>query len=427
MPLIQKFLMPEQLKAFESKDSKCLQGKEWIEKRPMWLLIIFHLALTSLFYLISNFLFFDKFGWPRIDCQFDMEHYYNVKEFGYTWHENYQSNVAFFPGFPLLWRILGFGPVGMAALNILLYCVSLFLLNHWFKIGKVTILLVAALPSQFFMLVPYSESLYFFLTVILLYGIKQRNVALSVPGAIGSAFSRSAGTVLLPATVALAIINPQPKGKLLLIAVGLVVGTFLAMLIMHHDTNQWWGFMSTQKYWDHELSIPRLPLGTWGPELWVDMLSLAVSVGCMVVCVMALAGRFGLMKFPALSDELIYSLLCLAGLGLLSLIMKQGKLFSVNRYILCTPFVFLVFSSMERFSRGFMVKIGLGLIVFMILGHGFLHIRPIVSLTGAAVASIIWLDGLRGKSLGSLIPAYVIALSAQSYLFVQFAAYQWVG
>jgi len=101
----------------------------------------------------------------------DGYHYTNIKNDGYSYNPARQSNVAFFPGFPYLWKYSGLNAFGISLINLLLFLTGLFFLVREFAIRQRDALLFLSLPSLFFMFVPYSEALFFAASSILLIGL----------------------------------------------------------------------------------------------------------------------------------------------------------------------------------------------------------------------------------------------------------------
>jgi hypothetical protein len=148
-----------------------------------------------------------EFG-PALDVwhKGDVRIYLDIAARGYT--PGYLSNAGWCPGFPLLTRLLSFGPNlmlnGLMATNLALLlalgsCWKVLRLDNSERISWRSLLLLLAFPSAFFFCAPQSESLYLAASAGAFWAARQRRWALAgVLGAVAVS-TRIMGLCLVPA------------------------------------------------------------------------------------------------------------------------------------------------------------------------------------------------------------------------------------
>ena len=92
--------------------------------------------------------------------RWDTGWYLSIVENGYVLQEG-QSNVAFFPFFPFLWKSLHLGMRSVSLLNAILFLGAFSWLANEFKLKNSHIFFFLSVPSFMFMFVPYSEASFF--------------------------------------------------------------------------------------------------------------------------------------------------------------------------------------------------------------------------------------------------------------------------
>lgn len=370
---------------------------------------------------------------------FDTQYYYTIGHDGYSYDPTQGSDVAFFPAFAWLWRLTGLYTQGMALVNTLIYIFSLGWLARAFRFTLKETLLYASLPSLMFMYVVYSEPLFFLTFTLLLIGLKRDNVPLAVGGFFLCSITRSSVNVFVPAIILTLLLSSGNRRwlKMLFYVLASLAGIALVSYIQHEQTGEWFGFIKTQKYWQHELQWPRLPLWTWGGKpgqswkevIWLDTFALMAGLACIVVSAYYVIKWLKKQDYK-ISDAHLFSLFYLAGLTLLSLAMKGGGLFSLNRYLIPGAAFAILFSRFLRIkftNRQLWQLCGL-IFVLLMASHFFRHIR-VVLLSLAVVAFIALLllfhrPNFRRPTFWAL---YVIGCVLQVYLLMVFINCDWVG
>lgn len=142
-----------------------------------WLLSIFSIMILSLF---SEYVF--DFHLYEMEKLFDVEHYLYIAKNGYTQYHQ----VAFFPLFPLIMRFFNLFEIpilGTVILNNILCLLSAYIiyniLNNLYGVKEnmciYGVLFWLMSPIRIFTFVPYTESLYIFLSLICFYLYKKRS------------------------------------------------------------------------------------------------------------------------------------------------------------------------------------------------------------------------------------------------------------
>lgn len=286
----------------------------------------------------------------------DSGHYFRIKNQGYG-----DILVAFFPLFPLLWRTLGLSLVGICLFNAGVFATALTALAKEFRFTMIEVLLCLSLPSGFFFFVPYTESLFFFTSILILIGFHRENEKLICLGLFLCTLTRPAYSVFVPALMLMAIMGSLGSGKVLLQKLAsyfgvILVATLLVAYIQFLDTGRWFEFFAAQKHWDNELRFPRFPFSSYGNSgmiLRLDAMALLLGTCAGVFLLYAIYRIYKLKASPP-PKALSFSLAYLAGMTLLVLAFRGGSLFSINRFVFATPFFMFamhsLLSSEIRFS-----------------------------------------------------------------------------
>jgi hypothetical protein len=371
---------------------------------------------------------------PPNFLNWDAEHYDYIRSYGYQ-----DFRVAFFPLFPLLWRILALDAFGISIINALIFLTGFYILTRSYKITRVdSILLYLTIPGFLFFYLPYSESLFFLCSVLILLGLKENKSLLVYSGLFLSILSRPAFTVFIPAFIITELMHSTSLKSILRIDVCLLisaVGLFIVGAIQYADTGEWFQFFSVQKEWGNELQVPKLPLTSWAGSFIVKTDGFALLIG-------ALAGGYLaslLLKLKWIKTELpgrdvLFSLAYLGGISLTVLLFRGGSLFSLNRFILATPFIVVALHywlNQEVFlTNKELIITYVSIFLFWLLLGSYVHIQELLKY---ALLSFYALFIFSLKSNFPLVRKYsLILLIALNFIFqvtfyVRFLSGLWVG
>lgn len=372
---------------------------------------------------------------PTSLLRYDANHYCNIKNNGYTFNENYGSSVAFFPGFPYLWKLTNLGIRQISILNLFIFLGSFVFLCKQFAHNVEDILLFLSLPTIMFMYVPYSEALFFVPSVLLLIGLKKRITWLIMMSLFLCSLCRSAANVFIPAIIITEIIsyqNPSRIKNILLYILSSLSGIFLVALLQYSQTRQWLGFITTQKNWEVGLRMPNLPFHTWGDMQHLDGPTLLAGLVCCGIMII-LFWDFIYKKVHQPNKAFIFSLLYVSGLTLFTIAFKGGNLFSLNRYIIPTAFFFVIFSTLIWQKKFTWKEVGLyGLIIFAFwLSIGsYAHIRVLIGFFLLTLYLILYLlinnDSKKIANI-SFYLLYGINIVLQVHFLFKFLDNKWIG
>ncbi|MGF7080814.1 hypothetical protein [Mucilaginibacter sp. UYCu711] len=290
--------------------------------------------------------------------QWDASLYEDIAFNGY-YHDpiNRRTTIAFFPGFPYLWRLLHLSKLQISAFNFTLYFTSFIWLSKTFSFQKIHRLLFLSVPSTIFYFLPYSESLFFLSSTIILIALKKHNYKLFLIGLAASSWVRSVGIVFLPALILIYLMSQNTNkaiGKKQLIGgiIVIVLNTFLVFYFQYVETNEWFVFFEAQSFFGRNFSFPKFPLTTIEGTsiLWLDGFALLLSnYAIIVLCILIIKKIKN--KLFAVDNSFILSIAYLSIIGFIGIFyggvtrLNNGtSLWSLNRFIFSTPF-FMVFIS----------------------------------------------------------------------------------
>jgi len=364
----------------------------------------------------------------------DAEHYAFIKDHGYD-----GFRIAFFPLFPLIWKVIPVDAIWISIINAGIFLTSIYILIKQFGIKKYEeIVLYLSIPSFIFFYLPYSESVFFLCSSIMLIGIKNKNYNLLYIGLFLTILSRPAFTVFIPALIILELFNPETDKKLRRIVSYItisLIGVLLVGLIQYIDTGLIFQFFSVQKNWGNELQIPQLPLTSWGGDFNVKLDGFAFIIG-VIAGLYLLKLLFNISNKISLipPQEVIFSIAYISGISLIVLIFRGGSLFSLNRFVFATPFIIICLNYWLNYKLNLNFK-QLLLVFWLIFFFWFLfgsyhHIQVILKflLLTIYVFSFFLLKSskpiLKNVTMGLIIASN---FTIQLYLFCLFLKGEWVA
>jgi hypothetical protein len=315
--------------------------------------------LTVIFSVFIFFGFSNQFPLAENLNRWDANWYRDIADYGYRIREGQQSNVAFFPLFPYLWKFSRLGSIYISLLNAGLFLLAFAFLAREFQLKMKQVLLLLSLPSLIFMYVPYTEACFFFFSTILLIGLHRRSSLLVITGLFLCCITRSATLLFFPAILFMEWMDTTPgqsaSRKLKNIALYLataISGLLTVAYIQWVQTGRWFTFFGVHEYWRQTLRLPKLPFTTWGGHnlLWLDAtavwVGLAAGVFCTYLLYRWLTGKQ--VQLPFNNRPLVFSAGYLVG-AMLFAVLYQGGYIILNRYIFATPYFFLFFFSFIRY------------------------------------------------------------------------------
>ncbi len=298
--------------------------------------------------------------------RWDAVHYQLIKNYGYSIEKAGGDYIfAFFPMFPLVWKISNLPPIGILFLNYLLFSLSILILVKLFSAKEDfcnNIILALSLPSLVIFFIPYTEAVFLFTISIGIYGFLKNKYWLYFLGFLLASLTRPCLVFLMLSFIGTEFLFFLEYKKfwlfvknIILKVAPLIVGTGLVSIIqLLYGSKSIFKFIDVQKYWNHVLSIPH-SLGDWSHEGY------GINVGVIFIIVIPLLiillkifyNQFFKPKttnsiiIPIKENYLIIlSIFYLIGITLFIIFFQGGSLHNLFRYTLNTPFFFiLMFSS----------------------------------------------------------------------------------
>ena len=387
--------------------------------------------------------------------QWDTGWYTNVKVNGYQYFANKQSNVAFFPFFPYLWRYSGLGPAGIAILNASIFGLSFMLLAAHLRLSWNQSLLLLSIPSFFFFYVPYSESVFFAASTGFIIAHQRSKYLLAGAFIFLCSLMRPVAFFFIPAFLAAECYMLLSKRdemevslkRLLLYGGASLMALSAVLAFQYWKTGVAFGFFKTETlYWDHHFRLPSPPLHTWGDGhvLWIDGLALWTCLSALLylgvsgigVLIRNNSGKEA-EKSEGLSWTVIFSLSFLALTGLVSVFFR-ANLMSINRYCFCNPFfvVFVCHAVLQRklLSKDLLISgsvAAIAVTLLLKLGHSAGDYTPPSWLFFLCFLVLIAMIGsLRYWRQNYVTVTYVLSyllLSLQIALLYSFLKSVWIG
>ncbi len=399
--------------------------------------------LLSISLFIAAFLKFDSTEFIR----WDTIHYLNIRFNGYSFNPCAHVNVAFFPLFPYLMKAVNLSFIYICLLNLLLFYTGIYFLHKAFKLGTLSIWLIAALPTSFFFFMLYSESVFFLSAALILYGLKTERYPILYLGVFLAALARPVISILIPAFIILIIWDVLDQKKFYqykhyLISILIAIASLLLVSwFQYTQTNTWWAMFKAQSCWDHYFSIKGLSANSWGKPIIqrLDKISVAIGLCSAFLLIIAFYKAFINKKSKPLKHPIAtsavyrFSFLYIAGITI-SIWLFQNDWHSLNRYIWCSPFIVLFLNSWKNTDKSF-IKTAVYIYLLLLIPLGaYTHIQVLLSLLAVSIwlISLIYISNIQDSKINSYKYALIIALSiiciyTQWYFIELFLSNNWVG
>lgn len=372
----------------------------------------------------------------------DVKWYSSIVEKGYQFVAKSQSNVAFFPMFPYLWKWLGLNAYGAALLNILFFYTGFFFLAYLNRFTFKLAMLFLSVPSLMFMYVPYTEALFFLFSTFLLAALHKNNVWATCLFLVICSLIRPVATVFLPALIIMELLtsgsqkNSSTALNLIAYTLSIVIGLGSVMGIQYLQTGTAFGFIEAQKYWDHTFRLPQFPLTSWGSTRLIQQMDgVAILLGMVAgfnlwkLFVKRVKGE----ELPEQNKAVIFSTLYLTGIALVILFFQGGSLQSLNRYFFATAF-FVVFAISFLKNNPLKVQqlkwLFIFLTLFWLVFGSYAHVKVLLKFLALTAYLLLYLLLLvERKNIGNIawLLIYIINIIAQVFVLQIFLRAEWVG
>jgi len=286
-----------------------------------------------------------------------------IKEHNYSADESCFSKVraAFFPLFPVLWKVTSASPIAISVLNYLLFITALLLLlirllpNNLY-VRTTTFILFATLPTNVIYMIPYSESLFMLCMTIAAIGILDNKYKLYFIGALLLAMVRPATVFVWLAIIATEGVFlckernvRQSLTKLILKSLPFLLGYLMVFAYQRSSSGLWTSFIDAQQYWSGGFQKLN-QITDWSSEGFGMNTFAIFFVALPALLYLSYLGVKLLSKEAAITSQItnthtnyleFISLFYLAGILLFSLLTSGGNFHSLFRFIICSPLFFI--------------------------------------------------------------------------------------
>ncbi len=297
----------------------------------------------------------------------DGDHYQQIKNYGYNLEKaNGDYIYAFFPLFPLIWKISNLQPLGVLFMNYIFFSIAILLLLSLSerKSYIFNTVLSLSLPGVIIFLIPYTEATFMFFISLGIYGIINKKYWIYFIAFLLASLTRPTFTFIGLSILAVELLflishksfNTAIRNFLLRVA-PLIAGTFLVPLIQ--GSGSLFKFIEVQKYWENAFLIPD-KLSDWSQEgfginmavVFLIFIPLLYLLAKWFFALIRKSERFGL-NYEKPQDYLaLLSAIYLLGMTLYVLLFRGGSLHCLFRFTICSPFIFiLLFSAFEFIGR----------------------------------------------------------------------------
>ncbi len=308
----------------------------------------------------------------------DAEHYSNIKENRYRVARE-TNNIylyAFFPLFSIIWDYTFLSNIGIGILNYFFFAISIFLLYSLYFNNKISrqdkilrFLLCFTTPLLVVYLIPYTEGVFMITLSFAFYGLIKNKYHIYFAAMLLAAMSRSVITILLISMILTTMLDiiKYKNYKFLLIdflkkITPAFIGTFLVCLYQYlTGSGKFLIYIDAIKTWNNKFAIPH-NITDWSHESF----SIVIGIICLVIplIIMYLLLKFitnikkikrseaspQLFKTEKYNKEYLFnlSLIYTIGVFLTILFFKAGSLNGIPRYVLCSPFFYIIIFSLNK-------------------------------------------------------------------------------
>ncbi len=396
----------------------------------------FFFALAYFIGAFAVLMFFLRFTNNQTVFNRDSFMHWDAIHYEHIAHIDYLGfRTAFFPLFPLIWKILRCGIYGVVLFNGILFIFSASLLVTFFKFSAEEFLIILSFPSLIFLFLPYTESVFFFSVALALIGMSKQNNWIIFVGMLLASCTRPVVYVFIPAVIILNIIENRKLTlqRFIFLILPILLGIILVFFIQYFNTHDYFAFFHSQKMWNNYLQIPKFHLTSWGGDDIVKLDGSAFLVGIIATVAIAyFAFKKSTIGESMKQEPTLFSIIYLAGICWFVLFTRGGSLFSLNRFVFATPFFFLGFSALlkKSWTTREYVLIFLLLNVFWLLLGSYVHIVETLKYLALSVFVMLFLFISHPNKYISKI-SYSVCLIGniflQLYFYNSFLHNGWVG
>ena len=379
----------------------------------------------------------------------DANYYNSIRLRGYEYIHMQGCNAGFFPLFAMLWWLIGDSAVWVSIINIAILIVALRYLVQWFQPNKWEVLLVLSLPPMLFFYVPYSESLFFFFSTLILIGLKQSNNYLVAFAIFFASLTRPSFLFFVPAFGCLFLIEvnrdnwwPLLKKYFIYYAIPTILALAVLIIVQKLQTDTWFAYFRAQRnVWSRHIRFPRLPYGTLEGRalLWIEAISFWLG---MIVIILStdVAKQFFKARDELLKRydrtylfSLIYLLMSFFSILFFNPIWEINRtlLNGINRYMFANPFIFVflwkVCTYVDIKKMHLQWLFPFSFVVWLMVDFYYLDVWGVPYFLGITTYLFLMVYYFKNRNQPLFYLLFLINACAQIYLFQRFINNLWVG
>ena len=289
--------------------------------------------------------------------RYDAGIYENISRIGYEYPDKHYNNTGAFLLFAAMWHLLHVGITGISIVNIVLFSVGFAILCELYPTSTKMKVLWLSTPSLYFMIVPYTEALFFMLAAFAFYGIEKEKKWLIWVALFLLSLTRATALFLLPGLLLMELIKNEGRFDLkqvfyilLQYAAPILTGLTVFVVVQYSQTGVWFAYFKQQATaLGHKWAIPTFPLNNFlgGPATnWLAGLALFVSLVAFSLLLRAIFDRVNLKRITYGKVQILsFTYLAVTAFSVIFFSPTWGSgttnLTALHRYTFATPFFFV--------------------------------------------------------------------------------------
>jgi hypothetical protein len=314
----------------------------------------------------------------------DAAHYLKIRDSLYNGIDpHYADRYAFYPFFPMIWKISGIRSHHISFVNYLLFGLSLIILSQLFMKDKPTdmffFILALLIPSAIVFYLPYAESLFVLTLAIAMYGLFKRKYWIYFIAMLCFSMTRPAVVILIFAFIGTDVIyffkhrsfKHFVKQSVVTIA-PVIIGCFVVTAIQYYYSDSWTAYFDTSEFWTKESGFFN-KITDWSTEGFgmtsfsIFFLALPALIYSIVLAVSAMVKKNDKNTVSLFAGDESYikeyifnvSMLFITGVLLYFAITSGNVLNGFFRYTMAIPFFYIVFfqlpEKLENIKLGYKI------------------------------------------------------------------------
>ena len=372
--------------------------------------------------------------------RWDAGWYHRIVREGY---DHGSKNTGFFPLLPWLWKATGFSALGISIVNAGLFCIGFAFLGQALRLETRHYPLLLSIPSLYFVLVPYSEALFFLLCSLLIWGIVRRVRPMIWAALIVVGFARATAMMLLPALIALSLLS-RPRDQWLAglretflhYVVPSLLGLGLFVIYQWSETGVWFAYFKQQSTaWGHTFAWPTFPFDDPHGYRLLLINALGTAVNTALVVWLTVAGVKWLWRGKAISTPMMvlaagYATGVLFLLTFYQPIWETGhtNIYGTHRYSFCVPFFMTAIKHVAdlRHDRPLIIALVWLACSIITLSYGsYLHINTWLAYNIVAIGPMLYAIYAWRRSRIVWATIALTGFAVQAVMFQQFLRGMW--